>query len=79
MTTENFVIRKLADELQPPDSGQQSIVLADDADTKVILPAFTVGDELAEHAGLLPTILRVFNGEASLVVDEETVVGKPGT
>lgn len=40
MTTGNFQIRQLADELQPPQSGKQSIVLADNANTKVVLFAF---------------------------------------
>jgi quercetin dioxygenase-like cupin family protein len=79
MTTENFQIRQLADELQPPESGKQSIVLADDANTKVVLFAFAAGDGLAEHVAPLAAIIQVIKGEASLTVGEETVVGKPGT
>ena len=62
-----------------PESGKQSIVLADDANTKVVLFAFAAGDGLAEHVAPLPAIIQIINGEASLTVGEETVVGKPGT
>ena len=79
MTTENFQIRQLADELPPPESGKQSIVLTDAANSKVVLFAFAAGDGLAEHVAPLPAIIQIIKGEASLTVGEETVVGKPGT
>lgn len=79
MTTENFQIRQLADDLQPPESGKRSVVLADDAKAKVVLFAFAAGDGLAEHIAPLPAIIQIIKGEASLTVGEETVVGKPGT
>lgn len=74
-----FQIRQLADELQPPASGKQSIVLADDANTKVVLFAFAAGDGLAEHVAPMPAIIQIITGNATLTVAEETVVGKPGT
>ena len=74
-----FQIRQLADELQPPESGKQSIVLADDASAKVVLFAFAAGDGLAEHLAPLPAIIQIIKGEASLAVGKETVVGRPGT
>lgn len=79
MPENNFQIRQLADELQPPESGKQSIVLTDDDNTKVVLFAFAAGDGLAEHVAPLPAIIQIVKGEASLTVGEETVVGKPGT
>lgn len=51
MTIEKHQIRQLADELQTPESGKHSIVLADDANTKVVLIALAAGDGLAEHLG----------------------------
>lgn len=78
MTTVNFQIRQLADELHPPESGNQSIVLADTTNSKVVLFAFAAGDGLAEHAAPLHAIIQIIKGEASLTVGEETVVGKPG-
>ena len=79
MTTQVFQIRQLADELQPPESGKQSIVLLDDANTKVVLFAFAAGSGLSEHVAPLPAIIQVIKGEAGLTVGEESISGKPGT
>ncbi|MEW4454510.1 hypothetical protein AB1L30_17675 [Bremerella sp. JC817] len=79
MTTENFQIRQLADELQPPETGKNSIVLSDDDNTKVVLFAFAADDGVAEHVAPMPAIIQIIKGEASLTVGEETIVGKPGT
>lgn len=79
MTTDNFRIRQLADELQPPASGKQSIVLADDDKTKVVLFGFATGDGLTEHIAAMPAIIQILRGEASLTVGDEIVAGKPGT
>ena len=75
----HFQIRQLADELQPPETGKQSIVLSDDANGKVVLFAFAAGDGLAQHVAPLPAIIQIVKGEASLTVGEESVAGKPGT
>ena len=79
MVEQNFQIRQLADELQSPESGKQSIVLADDDNTRVVLFAFAAGDGLKEHVAPLPAIIQIINGEAELTVGEEAVAGKPGT
>jgi len=79
MTDQVFQIRQLADELQPPESGKQSIVLLDDANTKVVLFAFAAGGGLTEHVAPLPAIIQIIKGEAELTVGEETVAGKTGT
>jgi len=76
---DNFQIRQLLDELQPPESGKQSIVLLDDANTKVVLFAFAAGGGLTEHVAPLPAIIQIIKGEAELTVGNESVAGKPGT
>ncbi len=76
---DNCQIRQLAEELQPPESGKQSIVLLDDANTKVVLFAFAPGSGLTEHVAPLPAIIQIIKGEAALTVGNETVAGKPGT
>ena len=75
----HFQIRQLADELQPPETGKQSIVLADDANAKVVLFAFAAGDGPAEHIAPLPAIIQIVKGEAEMTVGEKPVAGKPGT
>ena len=79
MTTDKFQIRQLADELQPPDSGKQSVVLADDDNAKVVLFAFAAGDGPAEHIAPLPAIIQIVKGEAEMTVGEKPVAGKAGT
>ena len=79
MTDHAFQVRQLADELQPPESGKQSIVLADYDNTKVVLFAFAAGDGLAEHVAPFPAIIQIIKGEAALTVGDESVAGKSGT
>lgn len=75
----HFQIRQLTDEIQPAEPGKQSIVLTDDANTKVVLFAFAAGDGLKEHVAPLPAIIQIIQGEAELTVGEESVAGKLGT
>lgn len=79
MTPSQFQIRQLADELQPPDSGKQSVILLDDAHTKVVLFAFATGHGLTEHIAPFPAIIQIITGQAELTVGNESVAGKPGT
>lgn len=72
-------IHQLAEELQPPESGRQSLVLTDDASTKVVLFTFAAGGGLTEHVASLPAIIQIIKGEAALTVGNESVAGKPGT
>jgi quercetin dioxygenase-like cupin family protein len=76
---ENYQIRQLMDEIQPPESGKQSIVLLDDTNTKVVLFAFAAGSGLTEHVAPFPAIIEIIEGEAALTVGNESVAGKMGT
>ena len=79
MTQTQYQIRQLADEIQPPDSGKQSVILLDDAHTKVVLFAFAAGHGLTEHVAPFPAIIQIITGEAEMTVGQESVAGKPGT
>lgn len=79
MSHSEYQIRQLADELESPESGKQSIVLTDDTNAKVVLFAFAAGDGLKEHVAPLPAIIQIINGKAEVTVGEEAVAGKPGT
>lgn len=79
MPAEHYFIHQLLDEIQPPESGKQTAVLADDDNAKVVLFAFAAGDGLKEHIAPLPAIIQIIKGEAELTVGEEAVAGKPGT
>jgi quercetin dioxygenase-like cupin family protein len=72
-------IRQLAEDLPPPESGKQSMILLDDAISKIVLFAFAPGAGLAEHVAPFPAVIQIIQGEAALTVGEESVAGKPGT
>ena len=75
MTTDHFQVRQLADELSPPETGKESVVVADDENAKIVLFAFAAGDGLAEHVAPLPAIIQIIKGEAELTVGDEDVAG----
>lgn len=79
MPDQKFQIRQLTEEIQPPESGKQSVVLGDDASTKVVLFAFAADDGLTEHVAPFPATIQIIKGEAELTVGDQSVVGKPGT
>jgi len=79
MNDHGFQIRQLMDELRPPESGKQSIVVLDDANTKVVLFAFAAGSGLTEHVAPFPATIQIIQGEAALTVGHESVAGKAGT
>src|SRR6056297_3117812 len=79
MSSNDYQIRQLADEIQPLEIVKQSIVLADDDNATVVLFAFAAGDCLKEHVAPLPAIIQIIKGEAEMTVGDQAVAGKPGT
>jgi quercetin dioxygenase-like cupin family protein len=75
----NYLIKQLADELEFPESGKQSVVLLDNSKTKVILFTFAAGSGLAEHAAPFDATVQIIAGTAALTVGDESVEGKAGT
>lgn len=71
-------IRRLIDEFHSSESGEQSSVLTDDDNAKVVLFAFAAEDGLKEHVAPLTAIIQIIKGEAELAVGEEAVARKPG-
>jgi len=79
MNQTEYQIKQLADELPIPLEGKRSVVLTDNAKTKVILFAFAAGGGLAEHVAPFDATIQIISGTASLTVGDESVEGKPGT
>ena len=52
MNDNDYQIRQLADELQPPETGKQSLVLLDDANTTIVLFAFANGRRMTLELSL---------------------------
>jgi quercetin dioxygenase-like cupin family protein len=73
------LIRDLATEAQPPENGILSRTLFQDAQIKVVLFAFSPGQELSEHSASVPAVVHVLRGEATLQLGEETIEAGPGT
>jgi len=79
MNQTEYQIKQLADELPIPESGTRSVVLTDNANTKVILFSFAPGGGLAEHVAPFDATIQIISGTAMLTVGDESVEGKPGT
>ena len=79
MNQSEYQIKQLADELPISAEGKQSVVLTDNAKTKVILFSFAAGGGLAEHVAPFDATIQIVSGTAMLTVGDEAVEGKPGT
>jgi quercetin dioxygenase-like cupin family protein len=79
MTQKAYDIRHLMQEVIPPQAGKQSVVVVDDAKTKVVVFAFAAGAGLAEHVAPMTAIIQVLSGEAAITVADQACVGQPGT
>lgn len=79
MNQSGYQIKKLADERQILDEGTQSVVLTDNAQTKVILFSIAAGRGLAEHVAPFHATIQIISGSAMLTVGDESVEGKLGT
>ena len=73
------VFLDLAKETQPPDKGILSRTLYNDDRLKVVLFGFAQGEELSEHTASMPAVLHFLQGEAKLVLGDDTVEANPGT
>ena len=74
-----YLIKQLADELNFPESGKQSVVLLDNSKTKVVLFTFAAGGGLIEHVAPFDATIHIIAGTAALTVGDDSVEGKPGT
>lgn len=74
-----YQIKQLVDELPIPESGKQSVVLTDNAKTKVLLFSFAAGAGLTEHVAPFNATIQIISGTAMLTVGIESVDGKTGT
>ena len=61
-----------------PADGILSRTLYEDAQAKVVLFAFSAGQELSEHTSSKAAIIHVLRGEARLVLGEDAIDAGPG-
>lgn len=79
MNQSAYLVKRLADELDAPDTGKQSVVLNDNPKTKGILFSFATGSGLAEHVAPCDATIQIISGTASMTIGDESVEGKSGT
>ncbi len=79
MNQSAYLVKRLADELDAPETGKQSVVLNDNPKTKVILFSFATGSGLAEHMAPFDATIQIISGTAAMTIGDESVEGKPGT
>jgi quercetin dioxygenase-like cupin family protein len=69
----------LAKEVEPPEDGILTRTLFNDDDVKAVIFGFGQGEELSEHTASMPAILHFIQGEATLILGDDTVETQPGT
>ena len=69
----------IAKEVEPPDDGILTHTLFNDDHVKAVLFGFGQGEELSEHTASMPAILHFIQGEATLILGDDTVETQPGT
>jgi quercetin dioxygenase-like cupin family protein len=79
MTTAYTHYLDLAAEVVPPTDGTLSRTIYQDERLKVVLFAFSAGQELSEHTASTPAIMHFLSGDAEVTLGPDKVVTKPGT
>ena len=79
MTTTCTHFSCLAKEVQPPDKGILSRTLFNDDRLKAVLFGFAQGEELSEHTASMPAVLHFLQGEAKVMLGDDTVEAQSGT
>jgi quercetin dioxygenase-like cupin family protein len=69
----------LSKEIEPPVDGTLSRTLHQDERLKVVLFAFSAGQELSEHTASTPAIMHFLSGDASVTLGEDRVSVQAGT
>ena len=69
----------LAAEVQVPPDGILSRTLHNDDRLRVVLFAFSPGQELSAHTAPVPAVLYFVRGEAKLTLGGQTMEAKPGS
>jgi quercetin dioxygenase-like cupin family protein len=62
-----------------PADGILSRTLYADGQVKVVLFAFSVGQELSEHTASTPAIIQIVKGEARLMLGGDAIEARAGT
>ena len=72
-------LTNLQEELALPEKGILSHVLQKDDYVNVTLFGFAAGEELSSHSAPTPAILYFLEGEANVLLGQDTVAAQPGS
>lgn len=78
MNSRYTYIADLAKQVDIPDDGILSRTLHTDEQVKVVLFGFDAGQELSEHTASMPAILHIVQGEARLMLGDDSVEAQAG-
>ncbi len=73
------LLANLADQVETPTDGTLSRTIHQDERLKVVLFAFSAGQELSEHTASTPAIMHFLSGEANVRLGDEKVSAASGT
>jgi quercetin dioxygenase-like cupin family protein len=79
MSTPYICHLDLVAEVYPPADGTLSRTILQDERLKVVLFAFSAGQELSEHTASTPAIMHFLNGEAQVSLGGDRIAAKAGT
>ena len=79
MTKPYELLTGLAQQVEMPSDGTLSRTIHQDERLKVVLFAFSAGQELSEHTASTPAILHFLNGDADVTLGNEKVTATAGT
>jgi quercetin dioxygenase-like cupin family protein len=79
MTTPYAMLTDLARQIEVPTDGTLSRTVHQDERLKVVLFAFSAGQELSEHTASMPAILHFLSGEADVTLGKDNIGAAIGT
>src|SRR3989304_2292962 len=79
MNNSHTYFADLVVEIEPPADGTLRRTLLQDDRLKVVLFAFSGGQELSEHTASTPAIMHFLRGEAVVTLDSDRVEATAGT
>lgn len=74
-----YTLAHSIDDIEIPANGILSRPLYDDEHVKVVLFAFSEGQELSEHTAAMPAVLHFLKGEARVTLGDDIVDARAGT
>ncbi len=73
------MLANLADQVETPTDGTLSRTIHQDERLKVVLFAFSAGQELSEHTASTPAVMHFLSGEADVGLGDDKVSATSGT